>query len=166
MKGKVIFNEEQRFVNTWMWYLVIGMAALLIGGVILAFTTQIEDEGLVGLIIAAIVAIGVVALLSNAKLLVSVDHQAIYYRFPPFISIEKRITKDNIKEMYVRKYRPIWEYGGHGPRFRFRSGRSVSVNGNQGLQLVLSNGKRLLIGTQKPEALKHAIQRLKGHLDG
>lgn len=168
MKGKLLFEEEQSFVGTWMWYLVIGITVLTIGGTAVGFLFTDKSEGLIGLIIAAITTGGIIVLFSTSKLYVSIDQQNIYYRFPPFINSEKTLSKGDIKEIYVRKYRPIPEYGGWGYRFRFRSGRAVNVAGNMGAQIVLSNDKKLLIGTQKPQLMEEALRRLKENwgLDG
>lgn len=161
MKGKIIFREEQCFVGTWMWYLVIGIALLSVGGVVLSLTQEIDNEGIIGLILVTIATGGAILLLYVSKLYVTIDHQAIYYRYPPFVNSEKKITKEDIDKIYVRKYKPIWEYGGYGYRFRFRSGRAMNVAGNLGVQLIKKDGKRLLIGTQKPEGMKQAVRRLK-----
>ena len=103
----------------------------------------------------------IIALYTVMRLQVSIDNSAIYYRFPPFIRVEKILTNLDIRTINVRKYRPIWEYGGYGFRVRFRSGKALNIAGKYGLQLVLSNGKRLLLGTQKPQELKQALVRLK-----
>lgn len=144
-----------------MWYLVIGIAILAIGGTTLSLMQGVDSDGIIGLVLATLVTGGVILLLYFSKLYVTIDQHALYYRYPPFVNIEKKITKEDVDEMYVRKYRPIWEYGGYGYRFRFRSGRALSVAGNVGLQLVKKNGKRVLIGTQKPELMKQAVRRLK-----
>lgn len=161
MKGKIIFKEEQSFVGTWMWYLVIGISLFSVGGTILSLLQNPDNEGVIGLVIAAVVTGGIILLFSTSKLYISIDQEAIYYRYPPFVNNEKKITKADVDEIYVRKYRPIREYGGYGYRFRFRSGRAMNVAGNMGLQLNLKNNKRILIGTQKPEAMEQAVRRLK-----
>lgn len=161
MKGKLLFKEEQTFVGTWMWYLIIGISVVSVGGAAIGLVFKHDSEGYVGLIIAAIVTIGLVLLFYTSKLSVSIDQHNLYYRFPPFVNSEKLLSQGDIKELYVRKYKPIMEYGGWGYRFRFRSGRAINVAGDVGLQLVLKNGKKLLIGTQKPEAMKEAVRRLK-----
>ncbi|MHC4187375.1 MAG: hypothetical protein ACYSRQ_04200 [Planctomycetota bacterium] len=68
---------------------------------------------------------------------------------------------EDLKECYIRTYRPIKEYGGWGIRYGFgESGKAYNVKGNQGLQLVFENGKRLLIGTQKPKRLLEAVNSI------
>ena len=161
MKGKLIFKEEQSFVGTWMWYLVIGIAILSVGGTAVSLAYTADTEGIIGLVITAVVTGGIIVLFFTSKLYISIDQNSLYYRYPPFVNSEKVITKDDVKEIYVRKYKPILEYGGWGYRFRFRSGRALNVAGNVGLQFVAKNDKRILLGTQKPEELKQAVRRLK-----
>ena len=162
MKGKLLFEEEQSFVGTWMWYLVIGISFLSIGGVVLSiWQAGVNSERIIGLVITSVVILAVTLLLSFAKLSVSIDSSTIYYQFPPFVNSEKALTRNDISEVYVRKYRPIWEYGGWGYRIKLGKGRAMNVAGNMGLQLILKNNKAILLGTQKPEEMERALKRLK-----
>ncbi len=163
MKGKVIFEEEQRVIGTRTWYLVIGLSITIVTGtlVLATYVSEPTSERYIGTIISTIVFGCVIAFISTMRLYVVIDEKSIYYRFPPFVNKEKHFSKKDIKEMKVRKYRPIWEYGGYGYRFSFRSGRAYNITGNMGLQLHLNNGKRVLIGTQKPDSMQTAISRLK-----
>jgi hypothetical protein len=47
-------------------------------------------------------------------------------------------------------------YGGWGIK-RGIGGLAYNVSGNQGLQLVLTDGRKILIGTQKPEQFINAM---------
>lgn len=161
MKGKLLFEEEQSFLGTWMWYLTIGIAVLTIIGTVFSWLYSNEPDGAIGTIIATIVLGGVIALFATSKLYTTIDEHKIYYRYPPFVSHEKSLSKEDVLEIRVRKYHPIREYGGWGYRFRFRSGRALSVAGNKGLQMLTSKNKRILIGTQKPEEMERAVRRLK-----
>ena len=113
------------------------------------------------MIIVVIICRGLVLLLGRSKLETVIDDRAVYYRFPPFVNREHRLTQEDISEIYVRKYRPIWEYGGWGYRIRPGKGKALNVSGNIGLQIILKNGKALLIGTAKREELERAVRRLK-----
>lgn len=75
--------------------------------------------------------------------------------------IRFRIPLKNVVRAFPRTYRPISEYGGWGIRFG-RSGRAFNMSGNRGVQLVLKSGRRVLIGSQRPEELAAAIHRLTG----
>ncbi|MEM6644087.1 MAG: hypothetical protein AAF616_13990, partial [Bacteroidota bacterium] len=95
-----------------------------------------------------------------SRLSTTIDSKALYYRFPPFVNKEKRLTGDDLQECYVRKYNPISEYGGWGYRIGIKNGKALNVAGKTGLQLVFKDGKKLLIGTQKEEEMRHAIEKL------
>lgn len=162
MKGKILFREEQSFVGTWTWYLMIFMVVVsTIPMILMVVNSDDMSEGFIGLAITLIVMGSIFALMTFCKLYTAIDTQSIYYRFPPFVNKERKLEKGNILSMEVRKYKPIWEYGGYGYRTRLKSGKALNVSGNQGLQLVLSNNKRLLIGTNKPDALKRAVEQLR-----
>ena len=167
-KGKVIFKEEQSFVGTWLWYAVIASISLAILGVSMPIWLKGAQESFTGLILVGLISVGVILFLIRSKLSVTIDEHAIYYTYPPFVNKEKQITLADLKEVYMRKYKPIWEYGGWGYRIRPGKGRAMNVTGNNGLQMVFKNNKRLLIGTQKPEAMSYAIRRLKenSRIDG
>jgi hypothetical protein len=63
----------------------------------------------------------------------------------------------------ARTYRPILEYGGWGIRYSpFAKGWAYNVSGNQGVQLELASGKRILIGPQRAEELARAVGEAKG----
>ena len=63
-----------------------------------------------------------------------------------------------LEEIYVREYSPISEFGGWGWRFGM-GGKAYNISGDQGIQLVFKNGKKLLIGTQKPVEAAEALKR-------
>ena len=104
---------------------------------------------------------GVITVFATSKLVVSMDSKRIYYRFAPFINSERTISVDDVLDMRIRKYKAIWEYGGYGYRYSIKNGRALNISGYMGLQLVFSNGKKLLIGTQKPDLMNTAVNRLK-----
>lgn len=162
MKGKILFKEEQSFKNTWMYFLVIGISVVaLIGTTIPIWMSNGSSEGFIGLIIAGITCGGLIVLFSFSKLTTIIDDKSIYYKYPPFVNSEQKLSREDIKEAYVRQYKPIWEYGGWGYRIRPGKGKALNVSGNIGLQLVKKGGKALLIGTQKKADMERAIKRLK-----
>ena len=161
MKGRILFEEEQTFVGTWTWYLLFGILVLsIVPSIYLLFVSENILDGLISLGVILGVMSLVILLHWAIRLRVTVDRSSIYYTFSPFIKSERILTKMDIQEMKVRKYRPIMEYGGWGYRSRFRSGKALTVSGNFGLQLTLADSKQVLIGTQKPKELEVAIRQL------
>ena len=164
MKGRILYKEVQYFRNTWIYYLIIGIAVLsLAGGFIPIIIHGGSPESIVGIFRVLLVISGLLVLFGFSKLETTIDEKTIYYRFPPFVNREQSLGKSDISEIFVRKYRPVWEYGGWGYRIRPGKGRAINVSGNIGLQIVKNNGKALLIGTKKSEELKRAIKRLKAN---
>jgi hypothetical protein len=95
-------------------------------------------------------------MLWSLKLYTRIDAEGVHFRMTPFHFKEQVIYWDEIDQIHVRKYSPILEYGGWGIRVGLRNGRAYNVRGNYGIQIVKKNGKRLLLGTQKPdEAARH-----------
>jgi len=91
------------------------------------------------------------------KMETTVRNDSLHIRFYPLIS--RMIRFDDIKRSEVRTYKPVREYGGWGIRGGLgKAGGAYNVSGNRGVQLELTNGKRLLIGSQQPEKLAQAIE--------
>ena len=103
-----------------------------------------------------IIPIAVAVLFSVVKLETEVRSDGLYVRFFPIHIHFKKFTAEDLSEYYARTYRPILEYGGWGIRFG-KGGRAYNISGNKGAQLVLKSGKRLLIGSQRPDELAEAI---------
>lgn len=68
----------------------------------------------------------------------------------------RRIALCEIASAEAVTYSPLAEYGGWGIR---GWGHNVALNarGDRGVRLTLCDGRRLLIGSQKPEALAAAL---------
>jgi hypothetical protein len=87
-----------------------------------------------------------------------IDEEGIHYKLFPFILKEKTITWKEMKNIYVREYSPIGEYGGWGLR-GLGSNRALNIYGNIGIQIEFLNGDKLLIGTNKKEEADIAINK-------
>ena len=87
------------------------------------------------------------------QLKTKINEKGISYQLFPFHLKEKIFTWDEIAEANIRKYSPIWEYGGWGYRYSFKNGKAFNISGNIGLQIILKNGDKILLGTNKTEEL-------------
>ena len=69
---------------------------------------------------------------------------------------QRRFALPKITAAESATYAPLAEYGGWGIR---GWGRKVALNarGNRGVQLVLDNGSRVLVGSQRPQELVQAL---------
>lgn len=164
---KLLFKEEQRFKQTWLWItLVVSMwlpAFIVSYQLVNAWKSNSDDKLLLlfVFIFLLIVAFGFTWLFRKMKLLVEVRSDGVWFKFPPLLYKWKSIKTEEIEKFEVRKYKPIAEYGGWGIKTRWKS-RSVAYNvsGNIGLQIYLKNGRKILLGTQKKHAIEFAMDKL------
>lgn len=80
---------------------------------------------------------------------------------------QRTVSKDLIIRYEIISYKAILEYGGRGYRKRLgkflgkrNSDIAYTVRGKLGLQLFLTDGQKILIGTHKPESVKRAMKKL------
>ena len=161
VEGDVIFREGQHFRQLWLWALVLLFPALcayaLIQQVFLDKpfgNNPASDSLLIGS--AVVFGLGFPLLFLVAKLTTEVREDGLYLRFVPFHRSFRKIAWEDLARYEVRTYRPLRDYGGWGIRYGSQ-GKAYNVRGNRGVQLHLSNGKRLLIGSQRPEELAEAL---------
>lgn len=155
MSSNILFQEKQRF-NQWWLYLIL---VLPFGFMI--YEVASGDINWTAIVIELIVLGLVFALIISTNLKTTVYENGIGYSFFPFVLKERVILWDEIKTIEVRQYQPLLEYGGWGLRYSLKNGRAYNIRGNQGLQLVLKNDKKILIGTQQPATLQQVLEKLK-----
>ena len=168
-KEDVVFREVQKFHQVWVLIPVLAVAGLqwyaMVQQLILRkpFGDQpMPDSALV--ILWILVGVGLPALLFFGRLTTEVRCDGIYIRFSPFHWSFRRIAFSDISQFEVRTYQPLREYGGWGIRFTCR-GKAYSVSGNQGVQIDLTDGRHILIGSRRAEELWRAIQAESGWLE-
>ena len=161
--SKPYFNEVQKFRQPWMMAVIFSPFIIWIFVLVktMSSTEKTDSESAIAVILAGLIMAGLTFLLFKVKLETGIRKEGIYYRFFPFHFRKKLISKAEIRSFEVRQYKPITEYGGWGIRPGIRGrGRAYNVSGNMGLQLYLTNGKKLLIGTQKPSEIGKAMEAM------
>lgn len=163
---KTEFIEIQRFTQRWLWILLIGIMLLLVGvfgyGVIeqLVYGRPWGDrpvsDGVLLLTGSGVIlfSTGMIYLFYSLRLITEVREEGLYIRFYPLWG--KLISYSSIRTCNARTYKPLSEYGGWGIKYG-RSGWAYNIIGDQGVQLVLNDGKRILVGSQRAEQLEQAI---------
>jgi len=164
---KVLFREEQKFRLWWQILLILGSTVpamiMIIYTLVQVYILNVKVGNtpqpgaalflsLCGVIIALWV-------FFSSKLETCVTKDGISYRFYPLIYKNKFISKEEIQRFEIREYKANLEYGGRGIRRGFgrKWGRAYIVSGNIGLQLYLTNGKKVLFGTQRSQAILYAM---------
>lgn len=159
-----VFREEQGFTQLWLHAL---LAISFIVPLVL-ITNEVIDKGWkntdarTGFIVVVLSVVLTYGFILSLKLRTRIDDMGIEYRFVPFHFSNKHIGWNELKQAYVRKYDPISEYGGWGMKggklWNKSKGVSYTTRGDMGIQLVLKNGKKILLGTQKIEQAKQVLQ--------
>lgn len=161
MTERAIYTEQQHFRQRWVWILLIGTGGIAWWGFIqqVILGSPFGDRpspDLVLWIIWALFGVGMPWLFHSLRLVTQVRGDGIIIRFYPF---RARILKfEDIESYYIRQYRPLREYGGWGIRYSARNGMAYNVSGNRGVQLEMVDGRRILIGSLKPEQLAEALR--------
>lgn len=159
----ILFREQQTFRQTWIWLLLLGALGALTWGVIqqVILGDPWGDNPAPDWVL--LLTWGLMVLLNwmmaVARLEVRISTERIRFRFYPFHRRRREIFWEEVEAAAPRTYSPIREYGGWGLRWG-RNGKAFNVAGRHGLQLELTEGRRLLIGTQKPEELEEAMAYL------
>ena len=165
METEVLFKETQRFRQWWLWLILIGLNGVNVWFLIekYIYKKAFPDttyHSYSGAEVGCIIVLLVTALIMITKLETMIDTNRIEVRFFPFHLKVKTFLAQNIGLAYVRKYKPLSEYGGWGLRNGLAAkGKAYNISGNQGIQLVFKDGSWLLIGTQKPDEAGAALQK-------
>ena len=169
LSGPPLYHETQRFHQTWLWVLVGGVAALTWW----VFVRQVvqgqefgnnpsPDWGLWLLLL--FIGIGLPGLFLYLRLVLEVTPEQIVIRFRPFHT--RVIPLSEVREFEVRHYSAVKEYGGWGIKGWSRAKVAYNVSGNEGVELTLEDGRRVMLGSQRASELAQAIGMAQGHTSG
>jgi hypothetical protein len=165
----VIFRELQQFRKRWFWTILVPLSLFLIIFYVVGIMGQIflvkpwgdrplPDTVLVGVgVVVILIAIGLPTLFYLMKLVTLVRTDGLFIRYIPFVN--RKIEFSDIKRCEALTYRPIGDYGGWGIRGG-RKGRAYNVSGKRGVQLELSTGEQLLVGSQRADELANAVKSM------
>ncbi len=148
----VIFTETQQFSQWWMAAIYLLLVSVYLSVLIRTITHKDRKKRAAWPYLAGflVLFLAVGWLLYHARLDTRCDASGIYIRFWPYHFSERAFLWEDVEKAYVRDYNAFLEYGGHGIRWFGFSDIAYTVAGDQALQLVLKNGDKVLIGTQKP----------------
>lgn len=153
---RVEWREVQRFWQNKVVLVIGGVAAVaaIAGSGALTLNVAVEDA----VAAAPLAVIVIVVLAACMGLITELRQDAVkVWLWPVFW---RTIRYDDIVEAEARRYNPITEYGGWGLRWGI-SGQAWNVSGRYGVQLVLRDGRRVLIGSRDAEEL---ASRIRTHL--
>lgn len=161
---ETLFSETQRFRQTALWVVMGVVVALLAALLIFLFVHlgQTQEASLgarLALLIPLLVMVGVGVLIYAAKMETQVRDGRVFVRLSPFHRAFKEFRAEAITSAAPITFRPLRDWGGWGIRWSSR-GKAYIVSGNRGVLLQFHDGKPLCIGSQRPDELAAAINRL------
>ena len=164
----LLFREVQRFRQVWIWVVVIFLMVLSWYSFIQQIVSKIPfgtrpapDLVVIGMWILFGWVFPVVVF--TAGLTTEVRRDGIHIRYIPFHRKFRIMPFEAIQNYMTRTYRPLKEYGGWGIRYG-TGGKAYTVSGNRGVQLILLSGRKIMLGSQKPEELVLAVEKVKGNV--
>jgi hypothetical protein len=151
-----LFREEQRFSQPWLWVIVVVAAVAAWIGLAAVVLDSDDGAGWPVAIVLLLVAVGLPLLFGLARLTVEVLADRIQIRYRPFIARTLRL--DEVVAAESVTYRPLREYGGWGIKGWSRRKIAYNVRGDRGALLTFSDGRTVLIGSQRADELAAAIR--------
>ncbi|MCU0369806.1 MAG: hypothetical protein MUC31_00165 [Bacteroidales bacterium] len=163
--SNVYFKEEQKFRQPWIWMIVVLLSGLwiwqLVQQIFMGIPFGDNPAPDLFIILMGLFPLAAFLLFRFLTLETLIDHEGVHYRFKPFQRKFRNIIPGEISRFEVKKYSPIKDYGGWGVRYgSAKNGRAYNVSGNKGVLFELKNGKRFMLGTQNPESIRSAMDKL------
>ncbi len=161
----VIYREVQRTRHYWIWAVVLLVAALFWYGFIqqIVFGIPFGNKPVSNIALIAVwILCGVAfpALTWQLKLVTEVRTDGLYVRFLPFHLRFIKFPASDIRNCELIVYSPIRRFGGWGIRWNWSGERAYTMNGNEAVEIRLTSGEVVVIGSERPMELKAAIHKV------
>ncbi len=175
----LFFEEEQRF-PLWIRAIMLLVVIALGYPAVLMWSFEGAGVGFARILFAALtlVALGGAVLTFRTKLVTEIDSSNLHLRVYPreWSPLPRRMTYKvvslgDISRWEVRTYNPFlsreywgWHFWGlgvaKGGRYLYMMRPTSPIRG-RGVQLRLSSGERVLVGSERPEELENAVRAAK-----
>jgi hypothetical protein len=113
------------------------------------------------------IGLGLPLLFFRLRLVLDVTSDQVVIHYRPLS--RRAIPLIEVEQVTVRTYNAIKEYGGWGVKGWSQKNVAYNVSGNRGVELTLQDGRRVMLGSQRPDELAQAIQtqrRTQGRREG
>lgn len=158
--AEVYFKESQKIHVGWKWLFFIALYTLMFWALFEQVTGEKHIEAILAISFSLIILVIFNSIIAIMKLETELNSEYLSYRYRPFQRKPHRIYWSEVADAYLRYYKSFGQFGGHGMQRRIGTGGVFKIAGEEGLQLVLKNGKNLFIGSQKPKELLMIIEKL------
>ncbi|PKO18659.1 hypothetical protein CVU37_04540 [candidate division BRC1 bacterium HGW-BRC1-1] len=166
-EGSALYEEKQHFGWSIMAMAVVGVLVVTVVAAVLTIKRAGQGSGPMptGVILMSLAPFGLVIAATLLPLLLRVETQVrtrgLYVRLMPFPW--RHVPASEITTHEATSFRPLRDCGGYGMHKNFLTKTtSYNARGNRGVRIELTDGKRLIIGSQTPDRLARAISQLRG----
>ncbi len=151
------FQESQKFTQWWIWLLIIGLTLLFAYGLYqqLFLNQPFGNIPLpdIGLLVCFCFMLFLSIFFFLIKLQTRIDANGVQMHYYPFS--KKQFNWSDIASAEVVDYGFV---GGWGLRYSVKYGTVYNISGKKGLALVLKNGQKICIGTQREAEIQAVIE--------
>ncbi len=160
-----IYHEEQYFA-WWLYALLAAMVGLGWVGLAwhrnaphdppppaAAWSLEVPVALAVGLVLPSVLLVGVLRMTTE----VTPTDCRVWFGWIP--TYRRLIVLNEIQSIEVVRYNAIRDHGFWGVRKSRDGERAFTARGDRGVRLVMSDGSRILIGSQQPELLARALEQ-------
>ena len=166
MPNPVLFSEHQQLPK-WLNWVIILPEALILALVVIQSVYQAlqthksiaSTDLLVPLVIVCVVTILPVVFVLAAKLVTTVSDDGMSIRWIPLQLHPVKIDLDNAVSVTAMTYNALRDFGGWGIRYGLH-GMIYNMQGNKAICITYQQGKKLMIGTQRPDELLAAVKMI------
>jgi hypothetical protein len=156
------FEEQQRFRQTWV-YIIYSLLVALLGLFLYADFEQIVFDRPFGdkpasnsvLLFVTLFLLALLVLAYQTKLETMITDDGVSFRWKPYQKTYRKYGWGEIEKVQIVNY----GFVGYGWRLT-PYGTIYNVAGDTGLQLHLKSGKKVVLGTQKPNELSRFLRQI------
>lgn len=159
-----IYREDQNFA-WWLYALLVLMGAFCVLGLKLAFGAAQTEQGgpwwrlevpvlfAVGVLVPPILLVGVL----HMTTVVTPDSCRVWYGWVP--TYRRTFSLAEVRKVEIVCYNAFQDHGFWGVRTARDGERILTARGDRGVRIHLSDGSRILIGSQRAEELAAVLER-------
>ncbi|MFZ2898488.1 MAG: hypothetical protein WA004_07700 [Saprospiraceae bacterium] len=148
--AEVLFQERQYFRQWFVWLPLLGTDVLFLWGLVqqLGMGKPWGDNPMsdLGLVLTSLLVFALTGLFMAMHLNTEISTEGVRIFFFPMT--RRFISWDEVEQASVVEYNPLMDYGGWGVRWG-KQGRAYNVSGATGIELLLKDGKKVMIGTRR-----------------
>ncbi len=138
----------------WLSLMSIGMMVIML---VVAAVTWFAIPWVA--LVVGIVGLGMLFLYGGVQ--VTVTREEIAVGFGILNSKVLRLKTDEVANIELMEFSPIADFGGYGIRFN-KEMTAYYMRGNRGVKITALNGKKYLLGSDKPEELYAVVKTITG----